>query len=142
MVLYWSPEMIQLQRRDRRVVAGDRRHRIDARGLEGGDRAAAGAVVGRDDAEDLGAEALDLAARPLLGLGRRPVRGVVLGQRLVAAAARPSCTPSLIRPAAASVGEPLICSTPPLSLATPCGFEVLDQASAIALPIALLSKDT
>ena len=75
----------QLQRRDRRVVAGDRRHRIDAGRLEGRDRAAAGAVIGGHDAEDVGAEAGDLAARPFLRLRRRPVRRVELGQRLVAA---------------------------------------------------------
>ena len=43
-----------------------------------------GAVVRRGDADDLIAEAGDLAARPLLSVGRQPVGGVVFRQRLVA----------------------------------------------------------
>ena len=52
-VLYWSPAMMSCKRRDGRVVAGDRRHRIDAGRLERRDGAAAGAVVRGDDADDL-----------------------------------------------------------------------------------------
>ena len=86
----------QLQRGDRRVVAGDRRHRIDAGRLEGGDGAAAGAVIGRDDADDLVAEAGDLAARPFLCLRRRPVGRVEFGQRLDSRwLSRPAWMPSL-----------------------------------------------
>src|SRR5471032_1251319 len=73
----------QLQSRERRVVAGHRRHRIDAGCLEGRDSPAARAVVGGHDADNLRPEARDLSADPLLGLRRRPVRRVVLGQRLV-----------------------------------------------------------
>ncbi len=76
----------QLQTGDGRIVAGDRRHRIDACRLEGGDRRAAGAVIGGHHADDLLAETGDLTARPLLRLRRRPVRRVVFGQRRVAAA--------------------------------------------------------
>ena len=52
--------------------------------LERGDRAAAGPVVRRDDADDLLAEPGDLAADPLLRVGRRPVRRVEFGERAVA----------------------------------------------------------
>ena len=83
MVLYWSPAMISC--RDRGVVAGHGRHGIDAGRLERGDGAAAGAVIGGDDAEDLGREAGNLAARPLLRLRRRPFRRVVFGQDRIAA---------------------------------------------------------
>src|ERR1700722_6448477 len=74
----------QLQRRNGRVVAGDRRHRIDTGRLECRDGAAARAVVRRDDAEDLRAEAGDLAAGPSLSVRRRPIRGVEFGEDRVA----------------------------------------------------------
>src|SRR3984957_10996101 len=74
----------QLQSRDCRVVAGDGRHRVDARRLERRDRAAALAVVRRDDAEDLRAEAGDLAAGPSLSFRRRPIGGVEFGEDRVA----------------------------------------------------------
>ncbi|ETN72217.1 hypothetical protein NECAME_18964, partial [Necator americanus] len=79
----------QLQARGGRVVTRDRRNRIDARRLEGRDRAACRAVVGGHHAHDLRPEAGDLPAHPLLRLGRRPLRRVVLGERLVAAALQP-----------------------------------------------------
>ncbi|CAM2149813.1 hypothetical protein PT2222_220045 [Paraburkholderia tropica] len=79
----------QLQARERRVVAGHGRHGIHAGGLERGDGAARRAVVGRHHAHDLRAEARDLAAHPLLRLGRRPLRRVVFGERLEAAAFEP-----------------------------------------------------
>lgn len=75
----------ELKRGDRRIVARHRRHWIDACGLEGGNCATAGAVIGGHDAEDLLAKAGDLAASPLLRLRRRPVRRVVFGQNGIAA---------------------------------------------------------
>ena len=71
------------KRRDLGVVPGDGRERVDPLRLERGDRAAAGPVVGCDDADDLLAEPGDLAADPLLRVGRRPVRRVEFGQRAV-----------------------------------------------------------
>ena len=56
--------------------------------------------------------------------------------------ARPSWMPSLISPAAASVGEPLISSTPTSLVGTLVVFRCSTSDLAIALPIALLSKDT
>ena len=71
-----------LDRGELGVVARHGRDRLDAGGLERRDGAAAGAVVGRDHARDLAAELRDLARRPVLRLGRRPVRRVELGQLL------------------------------------------------------------
>ena len=54
----------------------------------------------------------------------------------------PALIPFLIRPAAASVGEPLICNIPPESLETPYASRWRIRDEAIALPIPSLSKDT
>ncbi len=80
------PRYDQLQCGDRRIIAGHRRYGVDTGCLEGGDGAAAGPVIGGDDADDLFAEAGDLAGRPLLRIRRLPVRRVEFGKRLVAAA--------------------------------------------------------
>ena len=88
-VLYWSPEMISCSAAIVASLPVTGGTGIHARRLEGGDGAAAGAVVGGHDALDVGAEAGDLAGRPFLCLRRRPVGRVELGQRLVAGIFQP-----------------------------------------------------
>ncbi|MGV7245301.1 hypothetical protein ACRXB1_26760, partial [Caballeronia sp. M23-90] len=50
--------------------------------------------------------------------------------------------PFLISPAAASVGEPLTCSTPPLLVGTPFSFRCATSDCAIARPMPSLSNET
>ena len=50
--------------------------------------------------------------------------------------------PFLIKPAAASVGEPLICSTPLSAVGTFFAFRCWTSDWAISLPISSLSNDT
>ncbi len=64
------PRDDQLECRDRRIIAGHRRHGVDTRRLEGCDGAATSAVIGSDHTDDLFAEAGDLALKPIAGHSR------------------------------------------------------------------------
>ena len=126
-----------------RIVARHRRHRIDAGGLERGDRAAAGAVVCGYNADDLFAEARDLAGCPLLGLRRRPVRRVVFREQRVAAVVDAGVD-AFLDEAGGGVGRGAVDlqQTGIPCMATLVAFRCSTSDCAIALPMPSLSKDT
>jgi hypothetical protein len=100
---------------------------LDAGRLEGGDRAATGAVVGGNHALDVGAEAGDLAGGPFLCLRRRPFRRVVFGQCLVAGILQ-TAMDALLDQAGGRVGRRTVdLQQTAEPSATPADFSVLDQ---------------
>ena len=116
--------------------------RIDAGRLERRDRAAAGAVVRGDDADDLRCRSADLAAGPFLRLGRRPVGRVELGQRLVAAGVE-ALVDAVADQARGRVGRRAVdLQHAAVVRGDALAFRCSTRLSAIALPMPSLSKET
>ena len=141
MVLYWSPATIRWTAASSASLPVTGGTGVDAGGLEGGDGAAAGAVVGRDDARRSGRRnwvIWPLTQSWAFGGSQSGVSNSASSLQPLGSTA--AWMPFLISPAAASVGDPLTCSSPPSAPSSALSLSTSDWA--IISPIASLSKET